>query len=657
MDFKRSRSTKVFLSVVIVVCFLFVAQGIPATDTTIPVQVKGLRDAFLKEVAGLGWCYRLDPTLSGLGDVYFAKWRYCTDPGDPSDRRNDWIYVYLEYRPSGNFISEERWREITETASNFIGQPVIRVREVDGYPTLIVTEEPGLLKGVIWQGRLLSTIECIGETVADYSTYDEAFRDIYGTLMEHAVLYESEQEEEEAIDLDEKEDKISDIPQEKEGEVTLHDITTSSHHMVTLKKGRAETLGEIWITNNSSVTLEEVVVTFSPSENLRIAFVNAAQRTAYVGRIEPWESKEVFDLVPPLIRGINRGKDSIKYTINASNLAKPWKGVMEFEVVSISTYDQTVKKPLEDLLPGVAGWKLDKDQLPEDIQLQIPQETYLGGYELEFSDWQAEISRIPSLLSTLWKGLGIIDALIEDGLTTTLKETVIQQGLKKTFPGVAKVYVSGKSLLHLASNNVSAISIGSKAGQAIANYFDEAIEPAYRLHELVDKGALLPLKIIMVQINGWNAQIQSFESGLRFYFLNGARYWEEYSNTLVYIEMDLCRVPDDIGGLNLKVQPFPIYIRSGESVSLVISIENVSSSKREGIYIHGEIEQKSWPEVAEMPSGFLYFDVEPLARGDIWISPQSVTVSGLEKGSAKLVIDLCEEGIEPLRWEIPILIE
>ncbi len=52
-------------------------------------------------------------------------------------------------------------------------------------------------------------------------------------------------------------------------------ITTSSHHTATLKKGRAETLGEVWITNNSSVTLEEVVVTFSPSENLRIAFVDS----------------------------------------------------------------------------------------------------------------------------------------------------------------------------------------------------------------------------------------------------------------------------------------------------------------------------------------------------------------------------------------------
>ena len=83
----------------------------------------------------------------------------------------------------------------------------------------------------------------------------------------------------------------------------------------------------------------------------------------------------------------------------------------------------------------------------------------------------------------------------------------------------------------------------------------------------------------------------------------------------------------------------------------------MKNSKRQEIYIHGEIEQKSWPEVAEMSLGFLYFDVEPLAQGDIWVSPQSVTVSGLGKGSAKLVIDLCEEGIEPLRWEIPILIE
>jgi len=58
-----------------------------------------------------------------------------------------------------------------------------------------------------------------------------------------------------------------------------------------------------------------------------------------------------------------------------------------------------------------------------------------------------------------------------------------------------------------------------------------------------------------------------------------------------------------------------------------------------------------------MPLGSLYFDLEPLVQGEIWISPQLVTVSGLEKGSAKLVIDLCEEGIEPLRWEMPILVE
>jgi len=97
----------------------------------------------------------------------------------------------------------------------------------------------------------------------------------------------------------------------------------------------------------------------------------------------------------------------------------------------VSLYHEGEKEPWEGLPPGVVGRKLTKSQLPEVIQVQIPQETYIGGFELEFSDWGAQISRIPALLSGFWKALGIVDSIRENGLATAIKEMAIEKGLKE----------------------------------------------------------------------------------------------------------------------------------------------------------------------------------------------------------------------------------
>jgi len=619
----------------------------------IPFAVKqALESARLSEVAGLK-LVRYRHARMVQSNIYDAIWEYATDPQLPE--RSDWLKVHIYYFAHIS-KTEKEWRELSKQDEDIFLRPILQVHEVDEYPTVIVTEESEELTGGFWQGPAYVVMQFAGKSIANYSIYDDAFRIIHKTIKDHTSPGGLQVPGEVTEEVKTKEKVIKEVPEEQGG-VAPHHIAVSGHHTVTIKKGKAQSLGQIWIKNNSPIAAEDVVMRFSRSENGRIVFESSAQRTAYLGKILPGETKEVFGLLPPLIRGIREGKDSIEFTINGSNFTKPWHSRMNFEVVSL--YLEGRKVPLEGLPPGVVGWRLTQHQLPEAIQLQIPQETYIGGFELEFSEWGAQISRIPALLSGFWKGLGIVDSIGENGLATAIKEMAIEEGLKELSPGLARVYAGGQVLLELASKNANAISIGSAAGQKIANYFDSVIEPAYRFHELVDKGALLPLRITVVKIHGWNREVRLFESGLRFFFLNGAAYWEEYAKSMVHIEVDLCRTPQPAQGLNLEVDPFPIEASLGGTTVLELSLENLSSSERKEIYIEGNVQETGWDSIAKLKVGgvnFIGFYVESLGPGDVWRSPVSIYIDGIKKGSTKLIIEVSEAGKESLRWEIPVMV-
>ncbi len=624
-------------------------------DENIPFAVKqALESARLRDVAGLK-LVRYRQARLVQSNIYDAIWEYATDPQLPE--RSDWLSVHLYYFAHIS-KTEDEWRELSKRDEDIFLRPILHVHEVDGYPTVIVTEEPEELTGGFWQGPAYVVMQFAGKTIANYSIYDDAFRIIHKTIKDHISPGSLKVPGEVTEELKTKEKVIEEVPEEQKEGVAPHHIAVSGHDTVTIKKGKAQSLGQIWIKNNNPIAAEDVVVTFSRSENGRIVFESSAQRTAYLGKILPGETKEVFGLLPPLIRGIREGKDSIEFTINGSNFTKPWHSRMDFEVVAL--YREGGNVPLEGLPPGVVGWRLTQHQLSEAIQLQIPQETYIGGFELEFSEWGAQISRIPALLSGFWKGLGIVDSIRKNGLATAIKEMAIEEGLKELSPGLARVYAGGQVLLELASKNANAISIGSAAGQEIANYFDSAIEPAYRFHELVDKGALLPLRITVVKIHGWNREVQLFESGLRFFFLNGAAYWEEYAKSMVYIEVDLCRTPQSAQGLNLEVDPLPIETSLGGTTVLELSLENLSSSERKEIYIEGNVQETGWDSIAKLKVGgvnFIGFYVESLGPGDVWTSSVSIYVDGIKKGSTKLIIEVSEAGKESLRWEIPLTVK
>ncbi len=619
----------------------------------IPFAVKqALESARLSEVAGLK-LVRYRQARLVQSNIYDAIWEYATDPQLPE--RSDWLSVHLYYFAHIS-RTEEEWRELSKRDEDIFLRRILQVHEVDGYPTVIVIEDSDALTGGFWQGPAYVVMQFSGKTTANYPIYDDVFRIIHKTIKEHTSPSDLEVSGEVTEELKTKERIIEEVPEEQEG-VAPHHIAVSGHDIVTIKKSKAQSLGQIWIKNNSPIAAEDVVVRFSHSENGRIVFESSAQQTAYLGKILPGETKEVFGLLPPLIRGIREGKDSIQFTINGSNFTRPWHSRMDFEVVPL--YREGKKVPLEGLPPGVVGRRLTQHQLPQAIQLQIPQETYIGGFELELSEWGAQISRIPALLSGFWKGLGIVDSIGENGLATAIKQMAIEEGLKELSPGLARVYAGGQVVLEFASKNANAISIGSAAGQEIANYFDSAIEPAYRFHELVDKGALLPLKITVVKIHGWNRELHLFESGLRFFFLNGAAYWEEYANSMVYIEVDLCRAPGSAQGLNLEVNPLPIETSLGGTVILELSLKNLSSSERKEIYIEGNVQETGWDNIVKLKVGdikFIGFYVESLGPGDVWTSPVSIYVDGIRKGSTKLIIEVSETGKESLRWEIPVMV-
>jgi len=655
MKLKEKRENKFLLMATSFLGIFLVLQVPGRTDDNIPSAVgRVLENARLSEVAGLK-LLRYRHARLVQNNIYDAIWEYVTDLEYPE--RSDLLVVHLNYF-AHICKTKEEWRELSKQDKDIFLRPILRVYEVDGYPTVIVTEGPDELVGGFWQGPVYIVMQFAGKKIANYSTYNDAFRDIYQTIKDYTSPGDLE-ERREVTEEAKKEEKIrKEVSPPRQERVAPYHIGISKQYTAVVKKGKAQPLGQIWIKNNSSVTAEDVVVTFSQSQNGRITFENPAQRTVYIGKILAGETKEVFDLVPPLIRGIKEGKDSVKFTINGSNLTKSIQGEMNFKVVSL--YHEGEKEPLEGLPPGVVGWKLTKSQLPEAIQLQIPQETYIGGFELEFSDWGAQISRIPALLSGFWKALGIVDSIRENGLATAIKEMAIEEGLKEISPGLARIYGGGQVLLELASKKANVISIGSAAGQEIADYFDKAIEPAYRFHELVDKEALSPLRIIAVRIHGWNRELQLFEGGLRFFFLNGAGYWEEYAKSLVYIEIDLCRTPENTHGLNLRVDPFPIDVRSGQIRVLEISLENLSPSERDETYIGGDIEESGRDIIAKLKVGdvdFIGFYITSLAPGEVWISPVSIGITGIKKGSTKLIIQVSEAGKEPLRWEIPVMVK
>jgi hypothetical protein len=650
---KEKRPYKFLALAAGLVGILLVLEVPGPADESIPLAVKEvLEGARLSEVAGLKACNYGQARLM-QENIYRAFWEYCSDPQLPERshvlRVNFYFFIHVTK-------TEEEWYELSQQDKDIFLRPILRIHSVDGYPNVIVSESSDELVGGFWQDSVYVVLHIAGEAIANYSTYDEVFREVYRALDEHRPSFRLKEKPEEAEPKRQKK-IVKEIPEKKLEGVPPYHITVSSQHILTVKKGKAEPLGQIWIENNASVAVEDVVVTFSPNKNWRIAFVDPAQRTAYVGKILPGEAKQVFDFLPPLIRGMVEGKDSLRYTIKASNLARPLEREMNFEVVSISTYGESRKEPLEGLPPGVVGWKLTKDQLPQTIQLAIPQETYTGGFELEFSQWGAEVSRIPALLSGFWKVLGMVDALRENGFATAIKGMAVEQGLKKLSPGIAQIYAGSKLLLQFASGSVNTIDIGSQAGQEIANYFDKSIGPAYRFHELVDRGALSPLRVIAVKIHGWNKQTQRFESGLRFFFLNGAASWEEYANSMVYIEIDLCQIPQDVAGLNLKVNPYPVYVAPGEITILEISLENLYSSERKEINIYGNIEDGYGSRVAEVPLGSFCFFVESLNQSEVWTSPTPIGITGLERGSAKLAIEITESGKRALQWEIPVVVE
>ncbi len=434
--------------------FLILQVAGHATEN-IPFAVKqALESARLSEVAGLK-LVRYRHARMVQSNIYDAIWEYATDPQLPE--RSDWLSVHLYYFAHIS-KTEKEWRELSKRDEDIFLRPILQVHEVDGYPTVIVTEESQELTGGFWQGPAYVVMQFAGKSIANYSIYDDAFRIIHKTIKDHTSPGALKVTEE----VKTKEKVIKEVP-EQQGGVAPHHIAVSGHHTVTIKKGKAQSLGQIWIKNNSPIAAKDVVVRFSRSENGRIVFESSAQRTAYLGKILPGETKEVFGLLPPLIRGIREGKDSIEFTINGSNFTKPWHSRMDFEVVSL--YLEGREVPLEGLPPGVVGWRLTQHQLPEAIQLQIPQETYIGGFELEFSEWGAQISRIPALLSGFWKGLSIVDSIRENGLATAIKEMAIEEGLKELSPGLARVYAGGQVVLEFASKNANAISIGSAAAQ------------------------------------------------------------------------------------------------------------------------------------------------------------------------------------------------
>jgi len=54
---------------------------------------------------------------------------------------------------------------------------------------------------------------------------------------------------------------------------------------------------------------------------------------------------------------------------------------------------------------------------------------------------------------------------------------------------------------------------------------------------------------------------------------------------------------------------------------------------------------------------FIGFYITSLAPSEVWISPVSIGITGIKKGSTKLIIQVSEAGKEPLRWEMPVMVK
>ncbi len=89
-------------------------------------------------------------------------------------------------------------------------------------------------------------------------------------------------------------------------------------------------------------------------------------------------------------------------------------------------------------------------------------------------------------------------------------------------------------------------------------------------------------------------------------------------------------------------------------------MENLSPSERDETYIGGDIEESGRDMVAKLKVGevdFVGFYITSLAPSEVWISPVSIGITGIKKGSTKLIIQVSEAGKEPLRWEIPVMVK
>lgn len=134
----------------------------------IPLAVKQtLESARLSDVAGLKLVRQRHARLV-QSNIYDAIWEYATDPQLPE--RSDWLKVHIYYFAHIS-KTEEEWRELSKQDEDIFLRPILQVHEVDGYPTVIVTEESEELTGGFWQGPAYVVMQFAGKSIANYSIY------------------------------------------------------------------------------------------------------------------------------------------------------------------------------------------------------------------------------------------------------------------------------------------------------------------------------------------------------------------------------------------------------------------------------------------------------------------------------------------------------